>query len=510
MARRRFLHDVEMVEEDDLDAGPGAPSEPTASAPPRGPGRRRAITSGVAVLVVVAVGAVAAQVVTERRREAHVAAVGALPYAVAPLPGPPTPLWDLDEHTSLSDAQVRTGDDLLVGVQRSIRGPVRAIARDARTGEPVWEVELLDASGRPEADGDAQDMLAGSGSCVPIPRKEHHVACLAHDGLTVMADDEVLRLPASDARVVVLDTRDGSVASDLTQALAPTATSSLAAVGDVVAVLDAGLDPSPGTAPGASRVRVSTSDGAAAWEATLPAASRPGPRSWVAPLGDLLAVISTTEVTVFDTDGGRVRTVPVPEGHEAWEPDADTLYVTPHLRAPGTSRDLRTEEVTVVRPAGDIEVTGELLVVNVDDDSVPGLVLTLGMGGMLQAWDGDDTSLWSTKLTPSQGALLVDGRLHLSTSAEVVTLDARTGAELWRSDATGETLLTDGRHLLAMATAEPDAPPELVALDPADGSERWRSPLPPGTVLVGSHLNLLTAYWFRGADQDGMGMTVLG
>src|SRR5690606_18043591 len=88
--------------------------------------------------------------------------------------------------------------------------------------------------------------------------------------------------------------------------------------------------------------------------------------------------------------------------------------------------------------------------------------------------------------------LLLDGRLHVMGSLALVTLDARTGEELWRSEVTRQAPVTDGRHLLVLAR-ERGGRSELVAVSPADGSEVWRAPLPEGTDRITSFHHLLAA-----------------
>ena len=159
----------------------------------------------------------------------------------------------------------------------------------------------------------------------------------------------------------------------------------------------------------------------------------------------------------------------------------------------------------VVGADHDVEVVGDVVPFVVDDGSVPGLVLTAD-GRDLRGWDGDGDELWSVEIPAGEGVLLLDGRVHLDAGTRLVTLDARTGAELWRTAATVERPVTDGRLLLGNAAVpSPGVQTELVALDPRDGSEVWRAPLPDGATLVAHH-HLLLAVWFEvPPDEDPEG-----
>ncbi|MCC2335431.1 outer membrane protein assembly factor BamB family protein [Cellulomonas wangsupingiae] len=477
MVRRPTLHDVEVVDDDELDPNP-APS-----AAPARRRHRRALTAGAAVLAVLVTGAVAAQVVADRREDARIAAVAALPGAVAPLAGPPQVLWETARDRQFG-VDARAADGTLVGVRASTEGPVLVVGRDPRTGDVVWEVELVDGTTRPAPDSVPGELVATSGACAGLPREEHQVVCLVHDGMAVVDDDGWQTVPSTVARVVLLDTRDGSVAADLSEALVPTSASALAVVGDLVLT----------TAGPGARVRAVTTDGARRWDLPAPGATTAEDAYVQATaLDDLIAIVTPTVVRLVDATGRPVRDVPVPDGlAPSWWVDGVVLLV-PEFDEGATDGTSVEARGGVVRPEGVVELTGDPVGVDLDDGSVPGLVLTSD-GGALQGWGGDGRRLWSAAVAAPWGAILLDGRLHFTSGATLVTLDARTGEELWRSDATTTSVVTDGRHLLTLV--EPtrgEAGPQLVALDPVDGSERWRSALPDGTDSLESYLHLLIA-----------------
>jgi len=497
------MQDVELVDDDAGEPGtrdrvaPGAAHPTPGTSPGPTPGtspavpppprlrRRRSLVVGAAVLAVAVGGAAAGQAVVDARERARIARVAAQPGAVDVLTGPATVLWEMPPE-GMDGTPVRSADGLLVGVEPAADRPVTAVARDPRTGDVVWQVELLDPPVRTVPD-DTAHVYPSSGWCT-TSGDPAALVCLVSDGLTVVSDDGELRdLPRTATRLVVLDARDGSVTADLTDAVGHPLPSSFAVVGDLVVTCAAEGDD--------AHVRAVTPEGDLAWQVTVPGATS---GAYVVPLTDLVAVVTPTRALLLDAAGEPVRDVPLEEGR--WSARRDALYVLPSIEsyergrtgAPGAA----TRRTTVVRADGDVELTGDVAYVPVDDGSVPGLVLTT-VGNELRAWDGDGDELWSVDLVSPPGEVLVlDGRVHLHTRPTLLTLDARSGAELWRSDELrgGGGLVTDGVHLLGVAaSAARGAATELVALAPADGSTVWRSPAPDDTVHVRAYEGLLVA-----------------
>ena len=90
----------------------------------------------------------------------------------------------------------------------------------------------------------------------------------------------------------------------------------------------------------------------------------------------------------------------------------------------------------VERGRADVDVPGELLPLTVDDGSVPGLVLT--SSGDVRGWDAaTGESRWRSDVVASVNALLLDGRVYVSTRGGVAALDGRTGDLLWRASRRG-------------------------------------------------------------------------
>ncbi|UZN03431.1 PQQ-binding-like beta-propeller repeat protein [Cellulomonas sp. S1-8] len=505
MARRGPLHDVELVDDDEHDdLPPGPDPAPSTSDPGDGRRRTRPLVVGAVVLTLVVVGAVVGQSVVDGRERARLAAVAALPGTVDLLSGAPTARWEATDEDLFYGSGLRAADGSLVGVEHASDGPVRVVALDAATGDTLWEVELLDGTTRPEPDP-AAEVSAWSGRCTAYPGQEHLALCWVHDGMSATVDDLFVDLPASAARLVLLDTADGSVVADLADALGdPASGTSFTVAGDLVVVGTHGDD-------GVTEVRAVTSEGTLAWQRDVPAVDSQG--AYVSTVGDLVALATETELRLFDAAGRTVRTVPL-HGRRASGGSGEEVYLLPYPdgyeRGAGGSAVERSTTTTVVRPEGDVDVEGDVLFSTVDDGSVPGLVLTT-VGGRLTGWGVDGGRLWSADAVPEEGVLVLDGRVHVDTGTEVLTLDARTGAELWRSDATNQHPVTDGRHLLALAAvASRGEQSEIVALDPADGSEMWRGPLPDGTDQVSAYQRLLVAVDLVDGGAGGLRYTVLG
>ncbi len=478
--------DVELVED-------GEPRSTDVPAPPRVPTRRRVRRVGLGAAAVATVVAVAAvgQTVVDRREEARLAAVAELPTVAAALSGRPGVLWDVPDDAVL-ETQVRTPDGLLVGVRAETGKSVQAVAFDAGTGSLVWERDLVDAAARQPQDEMVRRTVPGS--CALDPGSPGRVVCLAGDDMWALDEGALRRVPPTTLRLVVLDTDDGSVVADLTDSLAGPGRTSLAVVGDVVVVGRVSGD--------RVDVRALTTDGVVRWQTVLPGPVDEDVSDVVAPLEDLVAVTTSSAVVLLDATGGTVREVPRPDGRsvlrQAPGTPADTSFTQLEqlLGARWSAPGPNPPRTVVVGADEDVEVLGEVMVLSVDDGSVPGLVIT-SVGPVLHGWDGDGDELWSVELPAGWGALLLDGRLHMDGGTRLVTLDARTGVELWRTAATVEAPVTDGRLLLGnAATPSRGVQTELVALDPRDGSEVWRTPLPDDARLVVHH-QLLLARWYE-------------
>lgn len=483
--------DLEMLE----DVAPDPP-------PPTRRLRRRTVVAGVTVLAVAAAGAVTAQVVSERREDARVATVGRLPGAAPALDGPPTVLWETTDVELYGGLEVLTRVGLLTGVKDASEGPVQVRAVDPATGRAAWTVDVLDGTGRAQRPPGATAVDAPSGYCDGGPHATV-VVCLVDDGLAARTrDGEPVDLPPSRARLVALDPLDGTVTADLSAAAGvaddPSATQGLTfVVLDDVVVLATEIE------EGTTAVRAVTLDGATAWERTVHGPTRDTlGLSAVWRVGDALALVTSTDVLVLDAAGKQRYRVPVGDRAVArW--DEDTLALLP--------RDAFAAEgpATLLHADAPVETTHLPVPVALDDGSVPGLVLTRD-GPDLRAQGAAGDLWWTVRAGVDVSCLVLDGRVHAVANRRLVTLDARSGRELWRSQTVTALPVTDGRHLLGVAADPgPVRDPGLVALDPADGSEVWRAALPSGAVTLRAHDGMLLAgdpasaegtVWVLGSD----------
>jgi outer membrane protein assembly factor BamB len=133
----------------------------------------------------------------------------------------------------------------------------------------------------------------------------------------------------------------------------------------------------------------------------------------------------------------------------------------------------------------------------------------------VRAYDrGTGDLRWTVRHVIAGNALVLRGRVYLSTGGGVVAVDGRTGEELWRAPAapglTLDGLVTDGRHLLS-SQQRPEEPGDvrssddwpgvgvLVAYRFDDGVEDWRVDLPHGLLGVGSVGHSLVGWGSRAA-----------
>ncbi len=134
---------------------------------------------------------------------------------------------------------------------------------------------------------------------------------------------------------------------------------------------------------------------------------------------------------------------------------------------------------------------GSLTPIEVDDGSVPGLLLT--EDSTLYAWDGQSGSArWSSKQPSADapgfgrsGAVIVRGKVYVLSQAGIAALDGRTGKTLWRVEPgkhlVPTTLFTDAHHLL-VGYENPShyGDPLVIAYDFARGTEVSRTAYPTG------------------------------
>ncbi|ADG72985.1 hypothetical protein Cfla_0065 [Cellulomonas flavigena DSM 20109] len=497
MARDRARRDVELVEDDGSPAGAPPAGGPGRGDAHDGPGRtrRRAWVVGAAlVAALVAAGAVAQGVVTSRERE-RIAAVAGRPGVVGLLDGPVRVLDERRDDTLLYDSAAASGG-LVVAVQEQLDGREVARAVDPVTGTTAWETELVTGRGLTEVPGG--EVLTSRGACRALGAGAAQVVCLADDAVSLVGRGTLTQQAPTTTRVVVLDARDGSVVTDLSDAAGEPLTSRALAVLDDLVVL-------AGTGGGEARVRALTADGTVAWDVAFPVTTTTAFGSTVElhVTTDAVALISSGPLRLLDATGTVRREVPLASADGVVGTAGDAVVVS---TADGGT--------LLARPAGVERVPGAFLRPTVDAPAAPGLVLT-AQDATLHAWRPDGTAVWSVEQRVTDGgAALLPGHVLVGSGTQVLALDAATGGELWRTSGLlpQSGLVTDGRHLLALAPLRDDSRPQVVAaLDLADGDVAWRVELPAVVTGIRGFHGVLATYTF-GASVSGRGplVTVLG
>ncbi|GIG41176.1 PQQ-binding-like beta-propeller repeat protein [Cellulomonas phragmiteti] len=460
----------------EVELGDDAPATDAAPAPARDEPRRRPWwLAAVLAVVLVLVGA---QVVTDQRERAARAALAAVPGVLSPLDDVVRAAWQVDPGTRPG---ARVGDVLVAGLVSDDQA-VALQGLDVATGAPVWTLEVLAARG-----DWVPDALADTVPCATVPARPGQVACLVTEGGWGRVDGRWVQTPTATARLLVLDAADGTVRVDRE---VPPSTQSFTPSGQDVLLV--------GHEGGTLHVRAqSLAEGTPRWQVTADVADD-GPFAEVTATSGLLdagtlGVVHGRGVTLVATDGEVLRTVVAePRAALSGVTTTSSAVLAPALRAAVVGDGERT---TVVSATAEVVLDGTPVRVVVDDGSVPGLVLT--RTPRLEAWDaGDGTRRWGTTVVDAQDVVVLRGRVHVGTSAAVVTYDGATGAELWRTQrptATGPPQ-TDGRHLLVLGGRDGRhrAPYDLVALHVTDGTEAWRTPLPAGTSVQGLQGLLVT------------------
>ncbi|NUU16285.1 PQQ-binding-like beta-propeller repeat protein [Cellulomonas humilata] len=473
---------------------PGEAAAPAPAPTARPPRLWRWVVGGAAALVA---GLVVTQVVLDSRERAAADRLAATPGVVRAIDQDVGVLWRPDPAATAVLLQGIDAGGAALGLSVAEDGSQAFVALDQRTGEQRFSTRLLGA------DPDRARSLdrSAAGTCVAVPADEgppRQAACLVSDGFVQYGDEGVqTRKPATSTRVVVLDTADGHVVADWS---APGATTLTALPGLAVVGV-------PGRDGGSEVTGRDLRAGDVRWRFTppLPGADR---RAFAAEVrlfavdGLVGVTIPGWTATVLSSSGQVIRASRPGNADHVVDPVAGRAVLLYSSGSGGLWSTL------VERGRADVELTGEVLPFTVDDGSVPDLVLT--SGGNVRGWDrSTGAARWKSDVVASVNALVLRGRVYLSTQAGVVALDGRTGDVVWRG-ATAEGnvpgfLVTDGKLLVAADQPVGGGPrSELVAYALDDGRTVWRVPLPDGlrsSVAVG-HL-------FLGWGDDGR-LVVLG
>ena len=445
---------------------------PAVAAQP--PARRRGVWRWlVGATVLAAAGLAATQAVLDARERAAAQRLAETPGVVRSVGADVGVLWRPDPAATAVIGQGIDVDGAVLGLEVAADGSQSFVSLDHRTGQERFRTPLLG----PDAERARSLDRTAAGSCVAVPVDEgspSQVACLVSDGFVQYGDEGVeTRKPATTTRVVVLDTGDGHIVAATP---APGATT-LAALPGLAVVAVPGRD---------AQTQVTGRDlvtGEVRWTFSAPL---PGPdRRAFADEVRLFAVDGLVGVTipgwtatVLSSTGEVLRASRPGDADHVLDPVAGRLVL---LSITGSGALLST---LVERGRADVDLPGEVLPFTVDDGTVPGLVLT--SSGNVRGWDAaTGESRWKSDVVASGNALVLHGRVHVSTQAGVVALDGRTGDLLWRAaPAEGRVpgfLVTDGRHLVVADQPVVGGPgSRLVAHAPADGSVVWRVPFPDG------------------------------
>lgn len=507
MARRRATQDVELTEEDPGPAAsrgaPAADDAPTGGgSAPRRPSRRLLLGAAAAV-VVVAAGLVVAQRAADDRAREDLARLGEVPGVLAPLEAPLRVVWTSDDLMVPMLAEGWHDTAAVVGVGRADDASTALVARSGSTGDVVWRVPLVDAPG--DLGGGA---YAVGSVCAALPRAgTDDVVCVAADAFAVTEGTSVYTTMPTTSRLLLVDGGTGAVLAEHADPDGEAPARDLTVSGGHAVLLGA-------DAQGRSTLRaVDPTTGDEAWRTALPA-DDPSVLSGnvhTAAQDDVTCLRDGT-VVVLRRSGDVLLVDPATGAVQREVPHADTPALSTTLRPTGAGPGVlsRTDgaTTTVVLATGDVTFPGYHVPVVVDDDSAGDVVLARD-GTRVRALDpGTGDARWSADAGVVRSAHVLDGRVHLESAAAVVTVDARTGAELWRYERPGSTPsdapLVDGRLLWEQVPAVGQRHTvELLGLDPADGTERARVPLPPGVTQVQPYAGLLAAF-------DADGTTVLG
>lgn len=481
------MRDVDLVETSDVSSEEATPGHvPSFLARVRRHPRR------LAAGVVVVVGLVGYQVVSDQRLraqdDARAAALADVPLVLDPV-DPDFPVlhhgtytWDGDGPELAVLAQLGYGAEAggvsVVSSQGIVGEPdVRLAGFDASSGEPVWETAVP---------APVTGLIGGGGWCSAADEPQSPdataVRCVVHWQVPASAQSpDGDGADAEVAAVLQVDATDGSVLRR--DDLPPDAVYGTCPWGVVVGTTEA--------TTGTVRLTLQASgwDDSLRWTRVLdlPATVEP-PFLWI--YGD------ADRVLVADGDGGGGWLLSADDGTTVLElPDGDDAGPGPTLLPSGavlvadpafggvdpatgeSARMLLRRDGTAVSLDGD-----HALWLGIDDGTIGDALLTTADapeaasppeargrnagssdGPVLRLRGPDGAVRWEAPGIGIGQALALDGLVVGRTADEVVAVDARTGAVRWRSrvqpveDGFGRGLLTDGRVILVPSGAQLDA-----------------------------------------------------
>lgn len=486
MMRRGGMQQVELLD--------GAADDEPAPEPARTHGRWRWWAGGAAAVAVLALAGT--QWVVDVREDAAVARLAAVPGVVPPLGDSLRVVRSISEQESTALwGSIDTGPataSLVVGPD----GSQAFTAVDKVSGETAWSTPLLG----PDAERAEPSSSTWGGACLagaPDGQASTFAACLVTDGY-LRIDDEGQQhvVAATTTRVTVLDTSDGHVLVEWPvepdSQIAMLAGRLLVGHRDADAIEVVAQDPLTGDEQ---------------WRYQEPLVADPAAESdamtehfWTFfAAGDVLAFGNGGALALLSPTGEKVRDdLRAGDGNGGFGTDPVTGNLVMTVYGSSGEPETTTLLATDGDPASDRELDGRLLVTTVDDGSLPGLVLTAL--GQLDAWDRETgRERWTADVEPGYSALVVRGRIYLSTATSLVALDGRTGEVVWQTPASlglGGFLATDGRQVLVPSTSSSGIADggRLVAYDFATGQEVRRIPYPEGVTDVQMYNGLLLGW----------------
>lgn len=415
--------------------------------------RRRWWLVPVAMVLVL----VLAQGVLDLRQRHRLEQLASIPGVQQPFGDTLGVRWTLPAHAyplDLStDAPVVGRGDVLVALTGD-DGSVSVQSRAFDDGAVRWSTTLLPADEQRAANA---NFPANELSCTAMG-DEPQVGCLVRDADVVVSSDGVQLNGIRSARLVLLNVRDGAVVAE-SELPDPSSASGPVASVDGLLVIGCGASSFCAWRPGEDQPRWTTDLGPA-----------PGGAWWVQALPDGVARVTEGGVEVLGPDGSVVQTWEAPDSGgdgSGW------LGSAPAIQAGVLAvTDYTTQSTLVIGPNVARTLEGSVVRATADDDSVPGLVVTVGIDGVM-GWDVDSgRQRWRVD-SGARSLVVLDGRAYVLGTNELVALNGTTGETLWEvpMEQEADILVTDGRVLLPLTSSGDGAEPahfELV--QPSDGS----------------------------------------
>lgn len=407
----------------------------------------------VATAALVVASLVVTQAVLDRREDARVAALAAIPGVLPPVDASIGVLWLADPELA---AALRSGamvDGVLVGGVQDASGASAIVGLDPDTGVVAWRTPLDLPTPQPTPSSASPELWI---SCTPVARGSVHVAACTSQ----QVGEGVVGIPPSS--VWVLDPADGDVLAD----------TEVAGGWGLSFVDDAMVVARPVSADRREVRATDVVDGTPRWSWTTPrtvgtGAEEPSGTASLQSAEDHVVLVVDTRSWVLTTTGDPVLDVPLDAA--SWlQPARAGVFIESTWTSSAYSGTLLLPDGSRVP----VDETASWLAV--DDGSAPGVVFTVGQApGGADGLSGRSARtgerLWHVAGTIVT-SLLLDGTLYIATSGSLVAVDATTGRLHWTTDTDHmpQQLSTDGRHLLL-----PGPGVTLEAYTMSDGALAW-------------------------------------